>query len=716
MRVALYMRRSTNEELQADSLRVQEEILRSHATNNGHKIVAVYAESASGRTYEKRDEFQRLIDDVKRGADFEGVLVRDVSRWGRFENADEAAFYEFFCIQHKVSVIYVEEQFGPSDSPYAALLKSMKRVLASEFSREKSRLVTRGKERARSLGFHAGGPPPYGMKRILVTPDGQFVQELRPGTHKIVSNLRTKLVAAETEETEIVRRIFSMFLDEGKAPTAIARTLNAEGVPSPKGSRWRIGNVVYVLKNAAYAYAPSSDREKRPRSSTDGLVVRATDWAAAHERRAATARTNRSASEWREIVEGALDRRGHLDASLVTRMELDVAAQRMAKSPDDALTVLFEEEIILLRSRLLEALQTNFRVESDGSTFLVNGFFRIALRFSFPILKSLHRFWKFNLPPANEADAVLCVGLEVNLLPIPTLLTMRRTGATPCLRRNRVRSSRTGEENQLKHVTTQIRRLLTNSPSFDAVFDACVERFGGAYLHVLSRELGVSRKTLELYCDRKGVEVTQGRKPGEGSRELRCSSCGNARVYPASRIAARTSDLCRSCHFKRAKKSSKVNVKCTRCGAERLLYPSILTKSRKPFRCHVCSMLEGRLLRKEQNDQRREPRQKKLSLLRDLALIVVGKMRAEERNYEAAAIRRLRENALPQLIWRSAKTEQRFRLVLDCDDAFVVACEAASHLAPREPLADAVLNPANWRGGDLSPKGERQWRVVLTAG
>lgn len=713
MRVALYMRRSTNEELQADSLRVQEEILRSHATNNGHEIVAVYAESASGRTYEKRDEFQRLIDDVKRGADFDGVLVRDVSRWGRFENADEAAFYEFFCIQHKVSVIYVEEHFGPADSPYAALLKSMKRVLAAEFSREKSRLVTRGKERARSLGFHAGGPPPYGMKRILVTPDGQLVQELPPGTHKIVSNLRTKLVAAETEETDIVRRIFRMFLDEGKAPTAIARTLNAEGVPSPRGRRWRIGNVIYVLKNVAYAYAPSSGEAQRPRGSPDGLVVTATDWAAAHERRATTARTNRSASEWREIIEGALHRRGHLDASLVTKMELDVAAQRIAKSPGDALTVLFAEELLLLRSRLLEALQTNFRVESDGSTFLVNGFFRIALRFSFPILKSLHRFWKFKLPPVTEADAALCVGLEVNLLPIPALLTMRRTATTPCLRRSRVSSTQAGEENQWKHVTTQIRRLLTSSPSFDAVFAACVERYGGAYLHLMSHELGVSRKALELYCDRKGVDVIQGRKPAEGSRELKCSSCGKARIYPASRIAARVTDLCRSCHFNRPKNSSKINVKCTRCGTERLLFPSTLKKSRKPFRCHVCSMLEGRLLRKEQNDQRREPRQKKLSLLRDLALIVVGKMKSEERNYEAAAARRLRENALPQLIWRSPKTEQRFRLVLDCDDAFVVACEAASHSAPREPLANAVLNPANWRGGELSPNGERQWRVVL---
>jgi DNA invertase Pin-like site-specific DNA recombinase len=39
--------------------------------------------------------FSKLLADVESGnADFETVVVYDVSRWGRFQNIDESAAYE----------------------------------------------------------------------------------------------------------------------------------------------------------------------------------------------------------------------------------------------------------------------------------------------------------------------------------------------------------------------------------------------------------------------------------------------------------------------------------------------------------------------------------------------------------------------------------------------------------------------------------------------
>jgi DNA invertase Pin-like site-specific DNA recombinase len=103
MRVALYVRRSTID-LQPDSLEAQEERLRSHAAASGYEVVRAYSDSASGKRVEKRDAFQRLIEDVKRRPDFEAILVRDVSRWSRAENTDEAGYYEFICHSHGVRV------------------------------------------------------------------------------------------------------------------------------------------------------------------------------------------------------------------------------------------------------------------------------------------------------------------------------------------------------------------------------------------------------------------------------------------------------------------------------------------------------------------------------------------------------------------------------------------------------------------------------------
>ena len=45
-----------------------------------------------------------LITDVRLGrADFDHILVYDVSRWGRFQDVDESAYYEFMCKEAGVS-------------------------------------------------------------------------------------------------------------------------------------------------------------------------------------------------------------------------------------------------------------------------------------------------------------------------------------------------------------------------------------------------------------------------------------------------------------------------------------------------------------------------------------------------------------------------------------------------------------------------------------
>ena len=54
-----------------------------------------------------RKAFRQLIDDVQGGAaDFAVILVYDVSRWGRFQDGDEGATYEFVCRKAGVEVRY----------------------------------------------------------------------------------------------------------------------------------------------------------------------------------------------------------------------------------------------------------------------------------------------------------------------------------------------------------------------------------------------------------------------------------------------------------------------------------------------------------------------------------------------------------------------------------------------------------------------------------
>ena len=87
----------------------------------GHDIfiVRTYAdEGKSGLSLDGRDALKRLIEDVQaKRTDFTTILVYDVSRWGRFQDTDASAYYEYHCRLHGIDVRYVKEAFGSMDGP-----------------------------------------------------------------------------------------------------------------------------------------------------------------------------------------------------------------------------------------------------------------------------------------------------------------------------------------------------------------------------------------------------------------------------------------------------------------------------------------------------------------------------------------------------------------------------------------------------------------------
>ena len=66
----------------------------------------------SGLRLDGREAIQNLMAEVESGhANFSAILVYDVSRWGRFQDVDESAHYEFICKQSGIKVAYCAEQF-----------------------------------------------------------------------------------------------------------------------------------------------------------------------------------------------------------------------------------------------------------------------------------------------------------------------------------------------------------------------------------------------------------------------------------------------------------------------------------------------------------------------------------------------------------------------------------------------------------------------------
>ena len=142
-RAAEYVRMSTD--LQQHSIAYQQAAIRLYAAQRNLIVVRTYADEAkSGLFLEGRPALIRLLADVEtRAADFEAILVYDVSRWGRFQDVDESAHYEFLCRRSGIRVEYCAEPFVNDGGVVAAVFKSIKRAMAAEFSREKSVRVRR---------------------------------------------------------------------------------------------------------------------------------------------------------------------------------------------------------------------------------------------------------------------------------------------------------------------------------------------------------------------------------------------------------------------------------------------------------------------------------------------------------------------------------------------------------------------------------------------
>jgi DNA invertase Pin-like site-specific DNA recombinase len=249
---AQYLRMST--ENQQYSLQNQADAICRYAAEHGFAIIATYSDAAkSGLRLENRMGLRQLLADaVEGGTAFRAVLVYDVSRWGRFQDMDESAHYEYLCKSAGIPVHYCAEQFCNDNSMSGLILKALKRTMAGEYSRELSVKVYAGLSRLAKMGYKVGGPAPYGLRRLLVDPNGKPKQILADGERKNLTNERVILVPGPSNEIEIVRRIFREFAQEGMTLRRIADRLNEDRIPFLRGSKWTVCIVKNVLERTNY--------------------------------------------------------------------------------------------------------------------------------------------------------------------------------------------------------------------------------------------------------------------------------------------------------------------------------------------------------------------------------------------------------------------------------------------------------------------------------
>ena len=252
-RAVAYYRHSAQDR-QENSVSLQQEQVREWAEQNGVDIVHEFADRGkSGLTAEGRDGFNDMVENwVKGRSDFEYVLCLDVSRWGRFQDIDLSATYSAECKKHGKLVVYTTLGKPREDDPLYPVYVQFERFRAAQYSKELSDKVFRGCVRIAQQGYWAGGKPPYGLNRLLLSETREPVQVLDPGERKSIQNQRVTLTAGNDAEVRTIRRIFGQFTKGGRQEGAVADGLNRDGVAAPGGGEWNAPKVRHVLTNEVY--------------------------------------------------------------------------------------------------------------------------------------------------------------------------------------------------------------------------------------------------------------------------------------------------------------------------------------------------------------------------------------------------------------------------------------------------------------------------------
>src|ERR1039457_5070236 len=109
-------------------------VIREYGKKRGKEIVKEYSDDGkSGLNIKGRGSLEQMIRDVLEGnAQYKSIQVYDVSWWGRFQDADESAYYEYICRRANIEVHYCAEQFENDGSPISTIVKGVKRAMAGE--------------------------------------------------------------------------------------------------------------------------------------------------------------------------------------------------------------------------------------------------------------------------------------------------------------------------------------------------------------------------------------------------------------------------------------------------------------------------------------------------------------------------------------------------------------------------------------------------------
>ena len=244
-KAALYMRLSKDDDgtSESASIMTQRKMLRSYAADKGYLVFDEYVDDGWSGTNFDRPDFKRMIADIEAGK-VNLVLTKDLSRLGR-DYITAGQYTEIYFPSKGVRYIAINDGYD-SDSPYTDIAP-FKNVINEMYARDTSKKIRSAFTTKMRDGAYIAAFAPYGYQK-----------DPADKNHLVV----------DTQSGEIVKQIFRLAAN-GALPIEIARTLNAQGTPSPAVYRcmthegldvnqysqrqeWTSATITKMLRNVVY--------------------------------------------------------------------------------------------------------------------------------------------------------------------------------------------------------------------------------------------------------------------------------------------------------------------------------------------------------------------------------------------------------------------------------------------------------------------------------
>ena len=226
IRCAAYCRVSSDSEDQLNSFMAQTRYYEKAFENSEtEQLVDIYAdEGITGTREDKRDEFQRMIKDCRRGK-IDRIYTKSISRFAR--NTKD-------CLKNirELKSLGITVFFEKENIDTAKLSDEMMITIMGGLAQEESTSISQNMrwsvQKRMQNGTYKNATPPFGFKKV----NGDL----------------------EIEENQalIVRQIFEWYIS-GYGLKTIADKLNGMNLPGSKQAvLWKADNIRYILKNDRY--------------------------------------------------------------------------------------------------------------------------------------------------------------------------------------------------------------------------------------------------------------------------------------------------------------------------------------------------------------------------------------------------------------------------------------------------------------------------------